>query len=126
MLSVSAITLYIYTTYYPYFYGRHIFHYWYPTLIFCIHGYFLIEYLLRLYSAKQFSIFFLSGINICEIASIFPYFILAISITDQYHYALYFARMLDLLRMVSLFRLSKHIENDINRELSIIVIGVSK
>jgi hypothetical protein len=70
--------------------------------------------------------YFFSFENIFEIITIFPYLILVSSFyNDPDNYSICFARMLDLLRIASLFRLSKHIETDINRELSYIVLGVS-
>jgi len=87
-----------------------------------IHIYFLIEALLRLFAAQNFRSYFFSLQNIIDILTIIPYIIIR-TIMDPMNFWSYFVRMLDLLRILILFRALKYIENDINRELFKILIG---
>lgn len=86
------------------------------------HIYFLIEYLLKLYIAKNFTNYLVSLENFLEIATIFPFLIISLSL-DPLNFWSFFVRMLDLLRVLTLIRALKYIENDINRELCRIIIG---
>lgn len=121
---VSAI-LYIYSTYHPRECTQPLFKHWYPTLLFVIHIYQLIEYLLRLYTAKYYLQTSFIVQNIYEIITIFPYLITVLFIKDPTHYAIFFSRMLDLIRIMSIRRLVRHVDDDINRELGFIIVGVS-
>lgn len=59
--------------------------------------------------------------SIIDIVGGIPFLICTLSL-DNDHFANFFCRMLDLIRILSLFRLVNYIENDINRELSIICV----
>jgi len=123
VLSFVIVSVYIYSTYDPLYFVRDMFTHWYPTTLMGIHVFFLIEYLLRLYTAQNFSTYFLSLQSFVEIATIFPYIIVSLAVEDPMSFWNYFVRMLDLLRILTLFRALKYIENDINRELCKIIIG---
>lgn len=96
---------------------------WYPILLIIIHIYFLIEYLLKLYTAKNMQSYLLSLENFIDIVTIFPYLVITLSSDDPTFFWNFFVRMLDLLRILTLFRVLKHIEDDFSRELGKIIIG---
>lgn len=101
-----------------------MFDHWYPVLLLFTHIFFLIEFLFKIYVAKSFSKFIISMESIIDILTIFPYLIATLSMQDPTDFWYLFWRMLDLLRVLSLYRLLKYIENDINRELWKIILGV--
>mmetsp|Transcript_18829 Transcript_18829/g.13646 ORF Transcript_18829/g.13646 Transcript_18829/m.13646 type:complete len:103 (-) Transcript_18829:465-773(-) len=78
-----------------------------------------------LLSAKIYTVFFFNSIYLCEFVSVLPYLLAYLIVHDNFSYIHFFTRMLDVSRLACLFRLSKHIESDINRELSYIVFGVT-
>jgi hypothetical protein len=96
----------------------------YPHLLLAVHFYFLIEYLIRLYTAKNFLTYLISTESIIEIVACIPFLIVTLSVRDNRNFYCFFFRMADLCRLLSLYRLTNYIENDINRDLSNIVIGV--
>ena len=124
-LSVAVAALYIASTYDPYYFAKPMFKHWYPILLLIVHIYFLIEYLLRLYTSKNFAKFILSLENLVELATILPYIIVSLSVDNPRNFWNYFVRMLDLLRILVLFRLLKYFANEISRELSRIIIGAA-
>ncbi|CDW84459.1 cation channel family protein [Stylonychia lemnae] len=123
ILSISISCLYIYSTYDPLTFAKEMWGHWHPIFLSFCHMYFLIEYLLRLYTAKNLSAYLVSFENFLEILTIVPFMIVSQSQPDPLNFWSLFVRMLDLLRISTLFRALKYIENDINRELSRIIIG---
>jgi len=124
-LSLAAVSLYIYATYYPReMLGKRVGESWYPVFNIVIHVYFLIEYLLRLYTAKNFSKYFLSVDSFVDLLTTFPYVVLNLAVTDIANFWLLLTKMLDLLRLMTINRVIKYIENDINKELSNIILTV--
>lgn len=121
-LSITVAGLYIASTYNPHYFAQPTFEHWYPTLLLMTHIYFLIEHVLRLYTAKNFLKFFLSQENFMELITNIPYIIVSLAVSSGNFWA-YFVRSLDLLRILVLFRLLRHTENEISRELSRIIIG---
>lgn len=100
-----------------------MFTHWYPSFLFVAHVYFLIEYLLRLYTAKNISKYLTSLENLVEVTTIFPYLIVSLSVRNPIDFWNFFVRMLDILRILVFFRLLKYTENEISRELSRIIVG---
>jgi voltage-gated potassium channel len=122
-LSITVSGLYISSTYNPHIFAKRMFEHWYPILLLITHIYFLIEHILRLYTAQNFSKYLFSLENIVEVVTILPYITVSLSVDDPYNFWNFFVRMLDLLRVLVLFRLLKYTENEISRELSRIIIG---
>ena len=122
-LSISIASLYIYSTYDPLSFAKPQWKHWYPIFLMFGHIYFLIEYLLKLYIAKNFTSYIVTFENFMEFITIFPFIIVSQSISDPFNFWNLCVRMMDLLRISSLFRALKYIGNDINRELASIIIG---
>ena len=76
-LSFSIIWLYIFFNNLP---EQTTDNKWYPNLLFAIHIYFAIEYLLKLYTAKNIQNFLLSIDNFIELATLLPFFTVTLSI----------------------------------------------
>jgi hypothetical protein len=100
-----------------------MFTHWYPSLLFVANVYFLIEYLLRLYTAKNLTKYLSSLENLVEVITILPYIIVSLSVKNPFEFWNFFVRMLDILRILVFFRLLKYTENEISRELSRIIVG---
>lgn len=61
--------------------------------------------------------------NIVNMISIFPFLIITYTINDPESRWRFFVRMLDLLRILVLLRITQYIENELSRELVKILIG---
>ena len=76
-LSVILAGLYIYSTFDPLNFAKRQWTHWYPIFLMIAHIYFLIEYLLRLLTAKNVTNYLISMENFFELLTIFPYIIVS-------------------------------------------------
>jgi hypothetical protein len=85
----------------------------------------LLEYIIRIYVAEDLRKYILTMESIVNIITIFPYFIITFTDDDPESKWRFFVRMIDLLRMQVLLRVTQYIENDLTRELINIIVGAS-
>ena len=78
---------------------------------------------MRIYVAEDMQKYILTTESIVNIVTIFPYFIISFTIEEPMSKWRFFVRMLDLLRMQILLRVTQYIENDLTRELIKIIVG---
>ena len=86
----------------------------YPNFLIVAHLYFLIEYFIRLYTAKNFVNYLTSMESIIDLISVFPFLISTFATNDNTLFINFFCRMLDIIRILALLRLVHYIDNDIN------------
>lgn len=120
LLSIILVCFYIYSTYFPTeFCQQNLMApdgkiYAYPNFLIGAHLYFLIEYTIRLYTAKNFLGYLTSLESIIDLISVIPFLICTFAINDNTNFIIFFCRMLDIVRFLSLLRLVHYIDNDIN------------
>jgi len=78
---------------------------------------------MRVYAAEDFRKFIFTMENIVNMISIFPFLIITYTISDPESRWRFFVRMLDLLRILVLLRITQYIENELSRELVKIMVG---
>ncbi len=125
ILNILLASLYIASTYKPNELGKQSLNdgHWYPILLLLSHIFFLLEFLMRIYAAEDFRKAIFTMENIVNMISIFPFLIITYTINDPESRWRFFVRMLDLLRILVLLRITQYIENELSRELVKILIG---
>lgn len=125
LFNIMLASLYIASTYQPHELGLKALSdgHWYPIFLLLSHVFFMLEYIMRIYVAEDLRKYLFTMESIINIITIFPYFVLTFTIDDRYSIWIFFVRMIDLLRMQVLLRVTQYIENDLTRELVKIIVG---
>ena len=96
------------------------FHFYYYTLLFMSHTYFLSEFLLRALSAKEISLFLGELDSMIEIFTNVPFFLLWSSFgTDNYYFQLFLA--FDTMRLSLYSRYVAHVKTELTHGITMIV-----
>jgi hypothetical protein len=108
ILTILLASLYIASTYKPNELGKPGLHdgHWYPILLLLSHIFFLLEFLMRVYAAEDFRKAILTMENIVNMITIFPFLIITYTISDAESRWRFFVRMIDLLRILVLLRIT--------------------
>lgn len=113
--SVVLIIEYIYSTYDPAPFANEI---W-GSMNTLIHIYFLLEWMVKLYSAKSLFDYSLSQESLIQLFSIMPYFILRLSVSSLFdeitHPVIQFSNMLSLLRVLEFDRCRIYLDSEVNK-----------
>lgn len=78
---------------------------------------------MRIYAAEDVKKYTLTMESIVNMISVFPFMIVTYTIDDTTSNWRFFVRMLDLLRIMVLLRITQYIENELSRELIKIIVG---
>lgn len=78
---------------------------------------------MRIYAAEDVKKYTMTMESIVNMISVFPFLIVTYTIDDTTSYWRFFVRMLDLLRIMVLLRITQYIENELSRELIKIIVG---
>jgi cation transport ATPase len=108
ILNVLLAAFYIASTYKPHELAKQTIQNgeWYAILLLLAHIFFLLEFMIRVYAAEDFRKFILTMENIVNIITIFPFLIITYTINDTTSRWRFFVRMLDLLRILVLLRVT--------------------
>lgn len=125
VLNLVLASLYIASTYKPNELAKQDLKsgHWYAILLLLSHIFFLLEYLMRIYAAEDVRKYIITMESIVNMISVFPFLIVTYTIDDPESYWRFFVRMLDLLRIMVLLRITQYIEDELHRELIEIIIG---
>ena len=87
------------------------------------HIFFLLEYLMRVYAAEDVRKYIVTMESLVNMVTVFPFIVVTYTIDDPKSSWRFFVRMLDLMRIMILLRITQYIENELSRELIKIMIG---
>ena len=79
---------------------------WYAVFLLLSHIFFLLEYLMRIYAAEDFKKYILTMESIVNMVTIFPFMIITYTMNDPEDKWRFFVRMVDLLRIIILLRIT--------------------
>ncbi len=116
LLDIALAALYIASTYKPHELAKQDLKKgeWYAILLLLSHIFFLLEYLMRIYAAEDVRKYILSMESFVNMVTVFPFLIVTYTIDDPMSNWRFFVRMLDLLRIMVLLRVTKYIENELS------------
>lgn len=125
VLNLTLASLYIASTYKPHELGKQELKtgHWYAIFLLLSHIFFLLEYLMRIYAAEDVRKYIITMESIVNMLTVFPFLIVTYTIDDSESNWRFFVRMLDLLRIMVLLRITQYIEDELHRELIEIIIG---
>ena len=108
IFNVMLASLYIASTYRPLDLALPMLKdgHWYPIFLLLAHIFFLVEYLMRLYVAEDIRKYILLMDSIVNMMTILPFFIITYTIDDPFSIWRFFVRMLDLLRIQVILRVT--------------------
>jgi hypothetical protein len=78
---------------------------------------------MRVYAAEDIRKYIFTMESLVNMVTIFPFLIITYTINNPKSDWRFFVRMLDLLRILVLLRVTQYIENELTRELIKIIIG---
>lgn len=127
VLALWCIVMYLWSTYEPFEFEDA--NHWWASANFFIHLYFMFEYGLTVITSNDYKKYLTSMDSIVDITSTVPFLIVKVSLgnplTHEFDNTAYiFVEYLDLLRITKIDGIFQHQDNDINRQLSSIVITV--
>jgi len=125
LLNIMLAALYIASTYKPHELAMQDLKsgHWYAIFLLLSHIFFLLEYLMRVYASEDVRKYIVTMESLVNIVTVFPFIVVTYTIDDPKSSWRFFVRMLDLMRIMILLRITQYIENELSRELIKIMIG---
>ena len=72
----------------------------YPNFLLGTHIYFLLEYLMKIYTAKSALSYLVKLDSLIDLTTTVPYIVSTLILSDNRHFIMFFCRMLDLFRIL--------------------------
>jgi hypothetical protein len=108
VLNIMLAALYIASTYKPHELAKQDLKSgnWYAIFLLLSHIFFLLEYLMRIYAAEDVRKYIMTMESLVNLVTIFPFMVVTYTIDDPLSNWRFFVRMLDLLRIMVLLRIT--------------------